>query len=121
MLFLVRLLALSPIIGLIVGGIGASLMGKADARFNIRHEYQALYGIGLVLASYAAAQAAGGSGFLAAFFAGLAITLFGQTLCDCFLEYGEVTSEMAMLLAFLLFGTVLSTTLAMAPTSPGHT
>jgi NhaP-type Na+/H+ or K+/H+ antiporter len=114
-LFLGRLLVLSPVIGLIVGGIGAWLMGKADARFNIRREYQALYGIGLVLAAYAAAQAAGGSGFLAAFFAGLAVTLFDQTLCDCFLEYGEVTSEMAMLLAFLLFGAVLSTTLGGAP------
>lgn len=114
-IFLGRLLVLSPIIGLIVGGAGAWLMGKTDARFNIRREYQALYGIGLVLAAYAAAQAAGGSGFLAAFFAGLAITLFDQTLCDCFLDYGEVTSEMTMLLAFLLFGAVLSTTVGLAP------
>ena len=29
-------------------------------------------------------------------------------LCDCFLEYGETTGEMAMLLAFVLFGVVLS-------------
>jgi NhaP-type Na+/H+ or K+/H+ antiporter len=114
-LFLGRLLVISPIIGLVVGGVGAWLMGRADARFNIRREYQALYGIGLVLAAYAAAQAVGGSGFLAAFFAGLAVTLFDQTLCDCFLDYGEVTSEMAMLLAFLLFGAVLSTTLGLAP------
>ncbi|BCX03827.1 MAG: peptidase [Candidatus Roseilinea sp.] len=109
-LFLGRLLVLSPIIGLIVGGAGAWLMSKADARFGIRREYQALYGIGLVLAAYAAAQVAGGSGFLASFCAGLAITLFDQKLCDCFLDYGEITAEMAMLLAFLLFGAVLSTT-----------
>lgn len=117
-LFLGRLLVLSPIIGVLVGGLGAWLMGRADRRFSIRHEYQALYGIGLVLAAYAAAQAAGGSGFLAAFFAGLAITIFDQTLCDCFLEYGEITSEMAMLLAFLLFGAVLSTTLGLASLGP---
>lgn len=105
--FMAQLLVLSPAVGLAVGGIGAWIMGKADARFSIRREYQALYGIGLVLASYSAAQALGGDGFLAAFFAGLAVALFDVTLCDCFMDYGEVTAEMAMLLAFILFGAVL--------------
>ena len=45
---------------------------------------------------------------MGAFAAGLAVVLLNQSLCDCFLEYGEVTSEMAMLLAFVLFGAVLS-------------
>ncbi|HEY0603602.1 MAG TPA: cation:proton antiporter [Herpetosiphonaceae bacterium] len=110
--FLSQLLILSPVVGLIVGGVGAWLMGKADARFGIRNEYQALYGIGLVLAAYAAGQAVQGDGFLAAFFAGLAVTIFNVSLCDCFLEYGEVTAEMTMLLAFILFGAVLSVLLA---------
>jgi len=61
----------------------------------------------LVLASYSAAQALGGDGFLAAFFAGLAVALFDVTLCDCFMDYGEVTAEMAKLLAFILFGAIL--------------
>lgn len=116
--FLVQLLVLSPLIGLAMGGGGAWLMGKMDARFNIRREYQALYGIGLVLIAYAAGQAIQGSGFIASFFAGLAVTLFNVSLCDCFLDYGETTSEMAMLLAFVLFGAVLSTllgTIAIAP------
>lgn len=105
--FLAKLLLLSPVAGLVIGGAGAWLMGKADARYAIRKEYQALYGIGLVLAAYVAAQALGGDGFLAAFFAGLAVAIFDVTLCDCFLEYGEVTAEMAMLVAFILFGIVL--------------
>ncbi len=109
--FLLRILVFSPLVGLAVGGIGANLMGRADARFGIRKEYQALYGIGLVLASFAAGQAINGDGFLAAFFAGLAVTLFNVSLCDCFLEYGEVTAEMMMLLAFVLFGALLSTLL----------
>jgi NhaP-type Na+/H+ or K+/H+ antiporter len=107
--FLAQLLILSPLVGLAAGGAGAWLMGKADAHFSIRREYQAMYGLGLVLATYAAAQAIGADGFLAAFFGGLAVNVFDVTLCDCFLEYGEVTAEMAMLLAFLLFGAVLST------------
>jgi NhaP-type Na+/H+ or K+/H+ antiporter len=115
LVFLAQLLLLSPVVGLAVGGVGAWLMGKADARFSIRREYQALYGIGLVLASYSIAQAVGGDGFLAAFFAGLAVALFDVTLCDCFMDYGEVTAEMAMLLAFILFGAVLGPLFATIP------
>lgn len=107
--FLGKLLILSPVIGAAIGAAGAWLMSEADKRFGIRHEHQALYGIGLVLASYTAATAAGGDGFLAAFAAGFAVTAFNFALCDCFLEYGEVTAEMTMLLAFVLFGAVLST------------
>jgi NhaP-type Na+/H+ or K+/H+ antiporter len=106
--FLAGLLLLSPVVGMGVGGIGAWLMGWADARFSIRREYQAMYGLGLVLAAYAVAQIVGGDGFLAAFFAGLAVNMFDVTLCDCFLDFGAVTAEMAMLLTFLLFGAALS-------------
>jgi NhaP-type Na+/H+ or K+/H+ antiporter len=116
--FLGQLLVLSPLVGLAVGGVGAWLMGRMDARFGIRREYQALYGIGLVLAAYATGQAIDGDGFLAAFFAGLAVNIFNVSLCDCFLEYGEVTAEMAMLLAFVLFGAVLSTLLGTIPLVP---
>jgi sodium/hydrogen antiporter len=118
LLFLGKLLILSPLVGLAVGGVGAWLMGTADARYGIRREYQALYGIGLVLTAYAAGQAVRGDGFLAAFFAGLAVNIFNVSLCDCFLEYGEITAEMAMLLAFVLFGAVLSTLLSTVPLGP---
>jgi NhaP-type Na+/H+ or K+/H+ antiporter len=117
--FLARILVLSPLIGLGVGWLGARLMGWADARMGVHREYQALYGIGLVLACYAAGQALGGDGFLAAFFGGLSITLFNMTLCDCFMEYGEVTAEMMMLLAFVLFGAVLSNILGLVPLAAG--
>ena len=106
--FMAKLLLLGPAIGFALGASGSWLMTKIDARFGIRQEHQALYGVGLVLGSYAAATAAGGDGFLGAFFAGLAVVLLNQSLCDCFLDYGETTSEMAMLLAFVLFGVVLS-------------
>lgn len=106
--FLASLLLLSPLVGMSVGGAGAWLMGRADARYSIRREYQAMYGLGLVLAAYAVAQLVGGDGFLAAFFAGLAVNIFDVTLCDCFLDFGTVAAEMAMLLTFLLFGAVLS-------------
>ncbi len=106
--FLAKLLLVGPAIGFAIGGLGSWLMARIDAYMGVRHEYQALYGIGMVLAAYTAATAAGGDGFLAAFAAGLAVVALNQRLCDCFLDYGETTSEMAMLLAFVLFGAVLS-------------
>ena len=106
--FLAKILLLGPAIGFAVGGLGSWFISWMDSKMAIREEHQALYGIGLVLASYSAATAAGGDGFLGAFAAGLGVVVLNQSLCECFLDYGETTSEMAMLLAFVLFGAVLS-------------
>lgn len=116
--FLAGLLVVGPLAGFAIGGAGSWAMAWVDRRTSVRREYQALYGVGLVLAAYAAGQAVGGDGFLAAFAAGLAVAVLNAELCDCFLEYGEITAEMAMLLAFILFGVVLSTlipTVAIVP------
>ena len=106
--FLAKLLLIGPLAGVAVGAVGAWLMSEADRRYQIRNEYQALYGIGLVLAAYFAGVTVGGDGFLAAFAAGVAVTVFNFELCACFLEYGEVTAEMLMLFAFILFGAALA-------------
>lgn len=94
-------------------------MARADARFGISREYQALYGLGLVLLAFAGAQGLGGDGFLAAFSAGLAVALLNFDLCDCFLDYGETTTEMTMLLAFVFFGVVISDISTEVPVVPG--
>ena len=107
--FAAQILLLGPLVGFALGAAGAWLMAKADARFGISREHQALYGIGLVLLAYAAAQSLGGDGFLAAFSAGFAVAVLNFELCDCFLDYGETTAEMTMLLAFVFFGAVIST------------
>ena len=108
---------LGPAAGFAIGAAGSWVMGRVDQRFHIRPEYQSLYSIGLVLGAFVIGAAAGGDGdgFLAAFAAGLAVTAFNQTLCDCFLEFGQVIAEMTMLLAFVLFGAVLSSLVGEAP------
>lgn len=118
LLFLARVFILGPLAGFAVGAVGSWLVGQVDARLSIRREYQALYGVGLVLAAYAAGVALGADGFLAAFAAGLAVTLMNQELCDCFLEYGDATAEMAMLLAFIFFGALLSVLIWTLPLGP---
>jgi len=54
--------------------------------------------------AFAGAEALGGSGFLAAFAAGLMIAALDVELCDCFLDYGEASAEMFLLLTFVAFG-----------------
>jgi sodium/hydrogen antiporter len=106
--FLVELLVVGPVAGAAVGLAGAWLMHEVDARHPVRTEWQALYGIGLVLGAFAAGETAGADGFLAAFAAGAAVAFSNKTLCDCFLDFGEVIAELLMLVSFVLFGAALS-------------
>ncbi len=113
-----QVLILGPVVGFAIGAGAAWLMSRADKRFGISEVYQSLYGVGIVLLAYSAATALGGDGFLAAFAAGFAVAVLNFDLCQCFLDYGETTSEMAMLLAFILFGVVISDLFTGVPLVP---
>jgi NhaP-type Na+/H+ or K+/H+ antiporter len=115
---LVRVFLVGPLVGAAFGYASVWLIENTRARFPISREYRALYGVGTVLAAYAVGEAVGGSGFLAVFAAGAVIVKTDYDLCDCFLEYGEVTAEMAMLLAFILFGALLSSLAGTVPLIP---
>ena len=117
-LFSVQVLLLGPAVGFTVGAAAAWLMSQAIERYAISEVYQSLYGIGTVLLAYVCAQSLGGDGFLAAFAAGFAIAVLNLDLCQCFLDYGETTSEMAMLFAFILFGVVVSSLFVEVPLVP---
>jgi len=114
-LLVVKVLVLGPVVGFAIGAGAAWLMSRVDRRYPVNEVYQSLYGVGIVLLSYAGATALGGDGFLAAFAAGFAIAVLNFDLCQCFLDYGETTSEMAMLLSFILFGVVIFDLFAEVP------
>ncbi len=101
------LYVLGPLLGVLVAFVAIKLLGVVRARQLVRRDYESLYSIGVAFVAYAAAQSIGGSGFLAAFAAGLTISMMDQELCDCFIEYGETTAEMAMLLTFVFLGGAL--------------
>jgi sodium/hydrogen antiporter len=102
---LVSLFVLGPLAGVVVGVVAVRLLVWVRTLFGVRREYEALYVIGVALGAFAAAEALGGSGFLSAFAAGLVISSLDMELCDCFLEYGQVTAEMALLFTYVLLGT----------------
>lgn len=99
------LLVLGPALGALVGWVGISVLIRVRDRVGVRRDYESLYALGLALSGYAAAEAVGGSGFLAAFAAGFVVAAQDVELCDCFLEYGEATAEMLLLFTFVALGT----------------
>jgi NhaP-type Na+/H+ or K+/H+ antiporter len=101
----VEMLILSPGVGILVAGLAIVTLEFVRRRTGIRRDYESIYSLGVAFAAFAAAEAFHGSGFLAAFAAGLTISALDVELCDCFLEYGETTAEMALLFTFVLFGT----------------
>ena len=104
---LMGLFLLGPALGATVGYVGIVLLGHVRGRVGVRRDYESMYAIGLAFTGYAAAEAVGGSGFVAAFAAGFMVASQDVELCDCFLEYGEATAEMLLLLTFVALGTSL--------------
>jgi NhaP-type Na+/H+ or K+/H+ antiporter len=104
---IVGLFILGPALGALVGWLGIRLLAWVRGRIGVRRDYESLYALGLAFTGFAVAEAVGGSGFLAAFAAGLMVGSQDVELCDCFLEYGEATAEMLLLLTFVALGTSL--------------
>src|SRR4029077_8667700 len=102
-----ELLLLGPGAGVAVGLLALGALELVRRRTGVRRDYESLYSLGVAFAAYAAAEAVHGSGFLAAFCAGLTIAALDVELCDCFLEYGQTTAEMTLLFTFILFGSSL--------------
>jgi NhaP-type Na+/H+ or K+/H+ antiporter len=105
--FAFDLYLLGPLVGVAVAYLSIRAMGALRRHQLVRRDYESLYSIGVAFVAFAAAQAVGGSGFLAAFAAGITIAVMDEELCDCFLEYGETTAEMAMLVTFVFLGAAL--------------
>ncbi len=102
-----ELFLLGPAAGIAVGLLGVATLDLVRRRLGMRRDYESLYSLGLAFAAYAAAESLHGSGFLAAFAAGMTISTLDVELCDCFQEYGETTAELALLLSFVLLGNSL--------------
>lgn len=115
----IHVLLLSPLIGVLVAWVSIRTLEHIRRKVGvIRRDYESLYSLGVAFMTFALAEAVHGSGFLAAFAAGITIAAIDVELCDCFLEYGETTAEMALLFTFVLFGTSIIWTGFSAVTPP---
>jgi NhaP-type Na+/H+ or K+/H+ antiporter len=103
----VNLFIFGPGAGVLVGLLGVAALDLMRKRLGVRRDYESLYSLGVAFTAFAAAEAVHGSGFLAAFAAGMTIAALDVELCDCFVEYGGVTAEMLLLFTFVLLGSSL--------------
>jgi NhaP-type Na+/H+ or K+/H+ antiporter len=101
------LFVLGPGAGVAVGLLAVATLDLIRRRLGVRRDYESMYSLGVAFTAYAAAEAVHGSGFLAAFTAGITIAALDVELCDCFIDYGGATAEMALLFTFVLFGASL--------------
>jgi NhaP-type Na+/H+ or K+/H+ antiporter len=102
-----NLFILGPGAGILIGLLGVAALDLIRKRLGVRRDYESLYSLGVAFTAFAAAEAVHGSGFLAAFAAGMTIAALDVELCDCFVEYGGVTAEMLLLFTFVLLGSSL--------------
>jgi sodium/hydrogen antiporter len=100
----VGLFLLGPGLGALTGFVAITMLDQVRKRVGVRRDYESLYALGVAFTAYAAAESVGGSGFLAAFAAGVVIAKLDVELCDCFLDYGQATAEMFLLFTFVAFG-----------------
>jgi NhaP-type Na+/H+ or K+/H+ antiporter len=101
------LFLLGPGAGVVIGFASVALLDRVRGKFTVRRDYESLYALGVAFTAYAAAEAVHGSGFLAAFAAGLTIAAADAELCDCFLDFGQAAAEMFLLFTFVALGTSL--------------
>jgi sodium/hydrogen antiporter len=93
--------------GVAAGILGAWLLRIFSARGWMSDAWQQITGIAVPLLAYAAAVALGGSGFIAAFVAGIAYGAVAPRRGGASTVLAEQTGEMLDALTFLLFGAVL--------------
>ena len=105
--FGLNLFLLGPGAGVLIGLLAVAALDLIRKRIGVRRDYESLYSLGVAFTAFAAAEAVHASGFIAAFAAGMTIAALDVELCDCFVEYGEVTAEMLLLFTFVLLGSSL--------------
>jgi NhaP-type Na+/H+ or K+/H+ antiporter len=109
--FMTKQVTLGPIVGFAVGWIGGRLIQIMSERGWMEATFQRLSALPLAILAYAFAESVEGNGFIAAFVAGLGLTM-GATSAHVrhqVQEFGETEGTQLILVVFLIFG------LAMVP------
>ncbi len=102
--FLTLQLSLGPIAGASVGWVGGRLTETTYQWGWASERYLNLSGIAIPVLAWAGATAIGGNGFIAAFFAGLAIGCSTTSVRSKIQEFGETQGALLSILAFMMLG-----------------
>ena len=100
-------ITLGPLIGGVVGFIGARCIDSAAERGWAGQAFQGIGILALALYCFALSELAGGNGFIAAFIGGM---VFGNSVrnpCTFLFEFMETEGQLLTLVTFLIFGATL--------------
>jgi sodium/hydrogen antiporter len=113
--FVARQVTLGPLVGLVVGWVGGKLIQVMTDKGWMEETFQRLSALPLAILAYTIAESVGGNGFIAAFFAGLGLTIGAPStnIRHRIQEFAETEGTQLILVVFLLFG--LSMVPAAAP------
>ncbi|MBT8436924.1 MAG: cation:proton antiporter [Gammaproteobacteria bacterium] len=100
-------LVLGPIVGIIIGAIGAFALDRAVVRGWMGDSYQGIAILALAILTYVAAELIGGNGFIAVFVGGMVFGNRLQNACTFLFEFMETEGQLLMLITFLVFGAVM--------------
>jgi len=99
---------LGPLAGVIIGFVGAKLVGASMKRGWMDHDFQELSGVALALLAAFGAEMIGGNAFIAAFVGGLTFGNSSKRVCSCLYDFAEAEGTLLMLLTFLFAGAALA-------------
>jgi NhaP-type Na+/H+ or K+/H+ antiporter len=100
-------ITLGPVIGVVVGLLGARALDSAVERGWAGTSFQGIGILSLAVLTFVAAELIGGNGFIAAFVGGM---VFGNTIrhpCTFLFEFMETEGQLLTLITFLIFGAAL--------------
>lgn len=98
---------LGPLVGVLVGYVGASMIDTMTERKWMNTSAQGLGILSLAMLTYVLAELVGGNGFIATFIAGM---MFGNIIrnpCTFLFEFMETEGQLLMLITFLIFGAAM--------------
>lgn len=107
-------IGLGPIAGIVVGFLGARLVGNASDKGWMSESFEGAAVLAIAILAFAGAELLGGNGFIAAFVGGM---VFGNTVRrggSFVFAFAEAEGQILTLIAFLLFGA------SILPEAAGH-
>ena len=93
--------------GLVAGALGAWVVRTFTAREWMTTPWRQIAAVATALLAYALASALGGSGFIAAFAAGIVFGILARALAEDTTPFAEESGLMLNAVTFLMFGAVL--------------
>jgi sodium/hydrogen antiporter len=108
-IFSLQQIGLGIFLGVIVGFIGAYLINRSIGKGWIKPNRRPIAFIALAILAFLIADLLGGSGFIAAYIAGLTVAAFRHYITEELVEYAEVEGEALSLGVFFILGLMFIT------------